>query len=74
MHLGANLASSEAKSKNCFSPISLDWFIRKITDMKNFGTYLNFTVAIVTKMADKVGLKYRNCHFGPNLRLLETYF
>ena len=25
-----------------------------------------------TNMADKVGLKQRNCHFGSNLRLLET--
>ena len=26
---------------------------------------------MVTKMADKIGLKQRNCHFGPNLRLLR---
>ena len=25
-------------------------------------------------MADKIGLKQRNCHFGPNLRLFETDF
>ena len=29
---------------------------------------------MVTKMADKIGLKERKCHFGPNLRLLETDF
>ena len=29
---------------------------------------------MVTKMADKTGLKQRNCHFGPTLRLLETDF
>ena len=29
---------------------------------------------MVTKMADKVGLKYRYWHFGPDLRLLETLF
>ena len=30
---------------------------------------------MVTKMADEIGLKWRNCHFGQNLRLLETdYF
>ena len=40
----------------------------------NFGTYLNFTVAMVTKIADKIGLKQRNCHFGPNVRLLEIDF
>ena len=32
------------------------------------------TVAMVTKIADKIGLKLRNCLFGPNLRLLETDF
>ena len=35
---------------------------------------LNFTVAMVAKMADKIGLKQSHCHFGPNLRLLETHF
>ena len=25
-------------------------------------------------MADKIGFKQRNCHLGPNLRLLETDF
>ena len=29
---------------------------------------------MVTKMADKIGLKQRNCHLGPNLRLLEAEF
>ena len=29
---------------------------------------------MVTKMADKIGLKRRNDHFGANLRLLETDF
>ena len=29
---------------------------------------------MVTKVADKIGLKERNCHLGPNLRLLETDF
>ena len=29
---------------------------------------------MVTKMADKIGLKQRNCHFGLNLRLLKTDF
>ena len=42
--------------------------------MLNFGIYLNFTIAMVTKMADKIGLKQEKCHFGPNLRLLETDF
>ena len=29
---------------------------------------------MISKMADKIGLKQRNCHFEPNLRLLETDF
>ena len=29
---------------------------------------------MVTKMADEIGLRYRNCHFGPNLKLLATDF
>ena len=62
----------EPKAENCFSPISFDWFIRRITDVLNCDIYLNFTVAMVTKMADTIGLKQRNCHFGPNFRLLET--
>ena len=64
----------ESKTENCFSPLSFDWFIRRITEVLNFGIYLNSTVAMVTKMANKIGLKQRNCHFGPNLRLLETNF
>ena len=42
--------------------------------MQNFGFYLTFTVAMVTGVANKVGLKWRNCHFWLNLRLLETNF
>ena len=29
---------------------------------------------MVTKMAEKIGFKQRNCHFGPNLSLFETDF
>ena len=50
------------------------WFLRRITEVKNTGIYLIFTVAMVTKMGDKIGLTQRNCTFGPNLRLWETYF
>ena len=64
----------QPKTENCFSPISLDWFIRRITEILNYSIYLNFTVAMVTKMANKIGLKQRNCHFEPNLRILETEF
>ena len=47
----------EPKTENCFSPISFDRFIRRKTEVKNFSIYLNFTVAMVLKMADKIGLK-----------------
>ena len=36
---------------------SPNWFIRKIAEMQNSGFYFTFTVAMVTKMADKIGLK-----------------
>ena len=38
------------------------------------GIYLNFIVAIVTKMAAKIGLKSRNGHFGPHFRFWEAIF
>ena len=49
----------EPKTENCFSPISFDWFIRRITEVQNLGIYLNLTIAMVTKMADKIGFKQR---------------
>ena len=42
------------KTENCISPIPFHWFIRRLTDVK-IGIYLNFTVAMETKMADKIG-------------------
>ena len=45
------------KTENCFSQISFDWFIRRMTEVSNFAIYLNFTVAMVTKMADEIGVK-----------------
>ena len=47
----------DPKTENCFSHISFDWFIRRMTKVYNFGIYLNDTVAMVTKMADKTGIK-----------------
>ena len=47
----------EPKTDNCYSPISFNRFIRRTIEVLNFGIYLNFTVAMVTKMADKIGLK-----------------
>ena len=29
---------------------------------------------MVTKLAEKIGLKQRNCQFGPNLCFFETDF
>ena len=51
------------KTANCFSPISFDWFIRRKTEVYNLSIYLNFTLAMVTKIGHKIGLKQRNCHF-----------
>ena len=50
------------KTENCFSLNSFDWFIRRITGVQNIGIHLNITVAMVTKMADKIGLKQRSCY------------
>ena len=44
--------------------------------MYNSDIYFTLIIGtcMVTKMADKIGLKLRNCHFAPNLRILETDF
>ena len=48
----------EPKTESCFSsPISSDWFIKRIINMFNSDIYLTFTVAMVTKMTNKIGLK-----------------
>ena len=47
----------EPKAESCFSPISFDWFIRRITQVYISGIYLTLSVAMVTKMADKIGSK-----------------
>ena len=52
----------EPKTENCFSPISFDWFIRRITEVYNFS---NFTIAMVTKMANKIGENRVNAIFDP---------
>ena len=46
----------EQKTEICFSQISLNSFIRRMAEMYIFGIYLDFTVAMVTKMADKIGI------------------
>ena len=62
----------EPKTESNLSPISADWFIRRITKVLKSDIYLSFIVSIVTKMAAKIGLNWRIHHFGQNLRLLET--
>ena len=58
MHQGAKMAPfGTKKTEICFSQISLDSFIRRMAEVLIFGIYLNFTVAMVTKMADKIGIK-----------------
>ena len=47
----------EPKTENFFSQISFDWFIRRMTEVLNFEIYLNHTVAMLTKFADKIGIK-----------------
>ena len=47
----------ELKTENCLSQNYFDWFSRRMTEVLNFGIYLNFTLAMVTKMADKIGIK-----------------
>ena len=32
----------EQKTENCFSPISFDWFIRRITEVSNFRHLFKF--------------------------------
>ena len=51
------------KTENGLKAISFDWLFGGISEVKNFGIYLFFTVAMVTKKDDKIGLKQRNCHF-----------
>ena len=60
---GLYCPSLEQKTEHCFTPISFDWFIRRITEVLTIDIYLNLTVAMLTKMANKKGLKQRNCHF-----------
>ena len=47
----------EQKTENFFSPFSPNWFIRRMVQVLNSGIYFTFSVAMVTKMADKIGLK-----------------
>ena len=41
------------ESQNCFSPISADWFIRRITKALESDIHLNFTIAILFMTAKK---------------------
>ena len=42
LHLGANVANLKPKSVSYFSPISADYFIRRITQVQNAGIYVTF--------------------------------
>ena len=44
-----NLTPSEAQTESYFSPISVDWFIRRIVQVQKSGTYFTFTIATVTE-------------------------
>ena len=44
-----------SKNKSCSSQVSLYYFTRTIAKVQNSGIDLNFTVAMVTKMAAKIG-------------------
>ena len=74
MYQEVNLPPLEPKTESYLSPISPNWFIRRMVQMYNSGIYFTFSVAMATKMADEIGLKYRNCHFEPNLRVFQTDF
>ena len=45
------------KNESCVSPISSNLLFRRIAQVLKSGIYLTFTVAIVTKMATKIGFK-----------------
>ena len=60
------------KLKVAFHQYHLIGLLEECPKCKILANILLLPVAMVTKMADKIGLKYRNCHFRPNLRLLET--
>ena len=47
----------EPKTESCFSPISSNWFISRMVEGYNSCIYFTFSVAMVTKMAEKIGLK-----------------
>ena len=47
----------EPKTESCFSLISSCWFIRRIAQVKILAFILLLPVAMVTKMANKIGLK-----------------
>ena len=43
------------KNENCFSPNSSYQFIRTMAQVYNSGIILTFTIAMITKMAAKIG-------------------
>ena len=61
----------EPKTENCFSPISFVWFIRRKPAVLFFRIYSTFTVAMVTKMADKNRLKIEKFPFWTKFKALQ---
>ena len=63
----------EPKLKNVYSPISFDWFIRRLTEVK-FRHLFKFYRCYGNKNGRQKRLKTEKLPFGPNLRLLKTDF
>ena len=47
----------EPKTESCFSPILFHWFIRRMTQVYNFGIDQTFQIAIITKKAHNFDFK-----------------
>ena len=62
------------KLKVAFHKFHLVGLLQEKPICKILAFILLLLVAVVTKMADKIGFKCRSCHYNPNLKLLETYF
>ena len=59
----------EPQTKNCFSPISSDWFVRRITEEQNSSIF-----AMVTKMARQRRLKIKKLPFWTKFKAFGDLF
>ena len=64
----------EPKTKKCFSPISFDWFIRRITEAKNFGIYFKFYRCYGNKNARQNRLKTEKMPFRTKFKAFGDQF